>query len=318
MIVQCPSCHTRYRTDRSLIIDETTRFQCTKEECGHTFFYSPPLLEGVGHDTPAARPRESQSASPLPPISEDILTIPSDEAFPQEAPALTKPTEPLDEEPLDQPEIAETFGPAETPFYTDSEAAEKEYGLETSDPPAWAEPEVIISPGIFLSFVGFLVFTLGLLSIYCFYHPEHTEAALSRLPLLNSLIAGERFSTQHITLSNLNGRSQLTKDNQRVFAVSGIVTNNATVPARTIQLEGAIYDATGKVVGQRLIFCGTNIAPDRLVNLTLREIGALQDLVPPKQFHIAAGGAVKFLIVFPFPSSGVAEFSSRVVTAQFE
>jgi hypothetical protein len=235
----------------------------------------------------------------------------------REEPVLTKPIEPLDEEPPDQPEITEAFIPTEVHFYTDAEAAEEEQRIKALSPSVRSTPEATISPGVFLLFLGFLVLSFGSLSVYCFYHPEDTEAVLAQIPIFNTLVAGERFSTQHIILSDLNGRYQVTKDNQKVFTVSGVATNNATIPARTIQLEGTIYDATGKVVGQRLIFCGTNIDPERLANLTLREIGALQDLVPPKQFHVTAGSAVKFLIVFSSPSSAVAEFRGRVVTAQF-
>jgi hypothetical protein len=317
VIVQCPLCQTRYRTDSSHIVEETTRFQCTQEGCGHIFSYSPPLLAGIEPVSSPTGSRTSERSLPPPSIPEDILTIPSEDSSLEEDPVLTKPIEPLEEEPPDQPEISITFGPAEMHFYTDAEAAEEEQRSRSLPLAAWSKPEATISPGIFLLFLGSLVLSFGLLSTYCFYHPEDTEAILAQIPVLNTLVAGERFSAQHILLSNLNGRYQLTKDNQKVFTVSGVATNNATAPAQTIQLEGAIYDATGKVVGQRLIFCGTNIAPDRLANLTLREIGALQDLVPPKQFHVDAGGAVKFLIVFPAPSSAVAEFSGRVVTAQF-
>lgn len=317
MIVQCPACQTRYRTDSSQIIDENTRFQCTQEECGHVFSYSPPLLAGLGHTSSTTSSRTTERTPPPPPIPEDLFTIPSDDPFPQEEPVLTKPIEPLDEEPPAQPEIAEAFVPTEMHFYADTEAAEEEQRSRELPLTAWSKPEATISPGLFLLFLGSLVLSFGSLSTYCFYHPEHTETVLAQIPGLNTLIAGERFSAQHIILSDLKGHYQVTKDNQKVFAVSGIATNNAALPARTIQLEGAIYDKTGKVIGQRLIFCGTNIAPDRLANLTLREIGALQDLVPPKQFHVVAGGAVKFLIVFPAPSSAVKEFSGRVVTAQF-
>ena len=317
MIVQCPECHTRYRIDSSHIVEETTRFQCTKADCGHIFFYSPPLLEGVGRSSHDAEP---PSASPPPSqfsIPENDLTIPSDDAHVAEEPTLTKPIEPFSEAPLDQPEIAATFEPSETPVEDRVETDKEEQHFADFSSPTWTESEETISPGTFLLFLGVLVLSFGVLGAYCFYHPTRTEAVLSHLPILNSLVAGERFSTQHIFLSNLEGHFELTKDNQKVFAVSGVATNNATIPARTIQLEGVIYDDTGKAVGKRLIFCGTNIAPERLVNLTIREIGALQDLVPPKQFHIEAGDSVKFLIVFTSPPSAVAEFSGRVVTAQF-
>jgi hypothetical protein len=82
-------------------------------------------------------------------------------------------------------------------------------------------------------------------------------------------------------------------------------------------VEGAIYGAGGKVLGQRVIFCGTETATTVLESLTVREIGILQNLVPPKQFHVPAGQSVNFLIVFTNPPPAIAEFSSRVVAAQF-
>jgi len=276
----------------------------------------------VGRNSPATEigsPSSSPSQFSLP---DDDLTTPSDDAYTVEEPALTKSIEPIEEplseEPLDRPDIAATFSSLETPFYSDAEADREEQNFVSSSSSVRSEIEQIIAPGTFLLFLGFLILSFGVLGSYCFYHPARTEAVLSQLPLLNSLVAGERFSTQHIFLSNLEGHFQLTKDSQRVFAVSGVATNNAAIPARTIQLEGMIYDKTGKTVGQRLIFCGTNIAPERLMNLTIREIGALQDLVPPKQFHVEPGRSVKFLIVFTAPPSAVAEFSGRVVTAQFD
>jgi hypothetical protein len=175
----------------------------------------------------------------------------------------------------------------------------------------------LISPGAFVLFLGLIVLSGGVLGLYCFYRPDATDALLARLPLLGGLVAGERVSSRHIVLSDLEGRYQTTKDSQQVFTISGTATNNAVVAARTIQLEGAVYDIKKKVVGQRLIFCGTNISPERLTNLTLREISALQDLVPPKQFHVLTGETVKFLIVFTTPPPAIAEFSSRVVAAQF-
>jgi hypothetical protein len=269
---------------------------------------STPPLTSLSTPTRATAPRT---------IPEDILAIPEDgPSSIEEDPVLTKPIESSGELSFDQPELAETFVPSDTPFYTDDEAAEKEQ-LATLAPPPWSEPERTVKPKTFFVLLLLLIGGNGLLGLYCFHHPNSTEAVLERLPLLGSLVAGERFSAQHIMLSNLQGRYQITKDNQKVFTLSGLATNNATIPARMIQIEGVIYDEKGKTVGQRLIFCGTNIAPDRLTNLTLREIGALQDLVPPKQFHITAGDTVKFLIVFSTPSSAIAEFSGRVVAAQF-
>jgi hypothetical protein len=269
---------------------------------------------------PSVAPSVAQSPPP-PPIPDDILAIPPDEPLSADEPVLTKPLDLPEDAQFDQPDMDITggFTSADAPFYADDDAADSDRidRIATLAPAVWPEPETIILPKTFLLFLACLVFGNGLLGLYCFSHPERTEAVLARLPLLSSLVAGERFSAQHIVLSDLEGRYQTTKDNQKVFTVFGTATNSAALPARTIQLEGAIYDEKGKMVSQRLIFCGTNITPDRLTNLTLREIGALQDLVPPKQFHVTTGEAVKFLIVFMTPPATVAEFSSRVVAAQF-
>ncbi len=317
-------------------MEETTRFQCTKDGCEHVFHYTPPLLEGARLDVSIPIP-SLQNA--LPSIEEtqapdEGLTIPSEEIFPPEELILTKPTAPVENEtkprrkehsppptpqkrPFAQEDFSQTFTLPETPFYTDIEAAEREQTVVRSSSSTRSDREVLISPGAFVLFLGLLVLSNGVLGLYCFYHTEATEAFLARLPLLGGLVAGERVSARHIVLNDLEGRYQTTKDSQKVFTISGTATNNAALAARTIQIEGAIYDAKKKIVGQRLIFCGTNISPERLANLTVREIGALQDLVPPKQFHVLTGEAVKFLIVFTTPPTSVAEFSSRVIAAQF-
>ena len=99
VIVECPLCHTRYRTESSHIIEETTRFQCSKDGCEHIFHYAPPLLEGARPDPPPpTTPLQAEfSSSSLVP-DDDELTIPLEEdIFPLEEPALTKPTEPKEQ-----------------------------------------------------------------------------------------------------------------------------------------------------------------------------------------------------------------------------
>ncbi|MGH7966968.1 MAG: hypothetical protein ACRERD_34955, partial [Candidatus Binatia bacterium] len=93
--------------------------------------------------------------------------------------------------------------------------------------------------------------------------------------------------------------------------------NNASLPARSIQIEGMMYDTQGKVIGQEKVFCGTQTAATTLESLTVREIAILQDLIPPAQFNIPAGQAGDFLIVFANSPPNAAEFSCRVVAVQF-
>ncbi|MBI3246530.1 MAG: DUF3426 domain-containing protein [Deltaproteobacteria bacterium] len=324
MIVACPVCQTRYRFDGSGLVDETTRFECTQDGCGQVFQYSPPLLAGAKPPPPFSPPKPPP-VSPPRSVPDDTLTIPADEgAFSDEETfaedfLFTKPLDPLEEESFDREDFVESEAPfsSDTPFYNDTDAAERDQ-TEALFPQPRSTAEATLSPGKFLIGLGGLLLLNGLLGVYCFLYPASTEAWLARIPVLGYLVASEQFPSELIELTNLEGRYQTTKDGQRVFAVSGVATNTAGSPARTIQIEGEIYDAQGKALGERLIFCGPEITPDRLTNLRLREIGALQDLMPPKQFQVPAGSSVKFLIVFTAPPSTVAQFRSRVVAAQFD
>jgi hypothetical protein len=255
------------------------------------------------------------------------------------APAAAQPThtlEPLSSKQFDEPEgfsaleesfaagpffdkdfdEPEQFAPPEAPFFADEEESNNAR-IALSRPTSKPQVIEIASLRPVLILLGGILFGYALLAGYCLWHVGDTGVSLGRLPLLGSLFTDERFSARHIALVELKGDFWTTKDSRRVFAISGKAVNNALLPSRNIQVEGAVYDANGKVVGQRVIFCGTETAATALASLTVREIGILQNLVPPKQFNVPPGQSVNFLIVFTSPPPKVAEFSSRVIAAQF-
>ena len=346
MIVECPACHTRYRTDNTALIDEDTLFECSQAHCQHVFSYTPSVLHGGERQTTPSAPPPSLARQPDdffaddspandPSDGPDELPPPSSAAHPASttAPPITKP---LRNERFDEPESfsvaepsfsdgpffdkefdePEQFLAPEAPFFVDEEDGQ-DIEMTLPHPMARQEGTAISSPRPIFIFLGCILLGYAALAAYSLRHIADTETALSRLPVLGSLFSGERFSARHISLVNLKGGFWTTKENRRVFAISGKAVNNALLPARSIQIEGALYDAEGKVIGQRIIFCGTDTLPTALESLTIREIGILQNLVPPKQFNVAAGETVNFLIVFTTPPTAVAEFSSRVLAAQF-
>jgi hypothetical protein len=245
--------------------------------------------------TPPSSPRSSPSASLSAREPLDSFNEPDEFSLDDEE-ELTYP--PAD---LHQPQEAETEADRSVPFRAR----------------ALSSTEATLSPKLLFGFLGILTLGYVLLSLYGRTHIEETEALLAQLPVIGSRFIASQFSEQNISLSDLKSSVWVTKDSKRVLAISGKATNTAPVPAAIIQIEGVLYDTTGKVVAQQQTFCGTETAAEMLPNLTTREIGILQNLAPPKQFSVASGQSINFLIVFVTPPATVSELSCRIVTVQF-
>ena len=345
MIVECPSCHTRYRTDTAGPPDETTFFECTQADCGHVFPYSRPALETEQGPEPEAEasgydPEEDSSHDPAQPpandSSDDPPIMPAEPPIPTvdslqsheewadsdaAATALDTITE-TDPTGTDQTEAGQgeepllgDFSSADAPFFDGTEQDEGRIELTPLTPST--PQEMVFSLKLFILVLGLVVSGYAAFTFLAFSYLETTAATLSRIPVLGPMLDAERPSARHIALTKMRGGFWLTKDKQRIFAIAGRAINQAGVPAHSIQIEGTLLHTNGKVLGQRMIFCGTETAPEVLESLTRREVNILQSLMPPRRFRIPAGEAVNFLITFTEPPSQIAEFSSRVIAAQF-
>lgn len=353
MIVECPTCHTRYRINDSATLNESTLFECTQDRCREVFPCAPELFNGLPQP-------ESEGQFPV-----DILR--TDDDADQDEPFVVPPPVPHQLAPSPParttartpapqtgmlglaPPVQPTVQP-QSDFFEDEEEGfsftGEEEGKQEEKPPIPSGPsptkpriymrpepparepapsrkqvqpgeEPTLSLKVIFVFLGSLLLAYTFLSLYGRLNIESTEAILARLPLIGPRFIASQFSAQHITLSDLKSSLAVTRDSKRILAIAGKATNTAPVPASIIQIEGTLYDSTGKVLGQQQTFCGTETAVETLSNLTTREIGILQRLAPPKQFAVASGQSISFLIVFVNPPATVTELGGRVLTVQF-
>ena len=351
MIIECPACHTRYRTEDSLAITEATLFECSREQCGHVFPYlveslraaeSKPLLED-----PLLQPTESPAATPIPSSGHEVSLEPPQSSFLDvdetddpspvtpfpDPPSLGRPpvqptaaTKRVEKDFTDPEDFALGFPRAPAPVSPSALGSTTMDNKLRSDSPKRPTPTrprprpVPVTTFSIWPVLGLLVlFVVGyyLLGNRWRTNLADTEGMLARLPFVGSSFVASQFSPQHIVLSDLKSGFWVTKDSKRVFAIAGKATNNASVPASMIQIEGQLHDINGGTIEQRIISCGMGTPAESLPTLTTHEINVLQGLVPPKQFHVAPGQTVNFLIVFPNPPAAVTELSCRVATAQF-
>jgi hypothetical protein len=323
MIIECPACHTRYRTD-SASVEAGVIYECTQEQCGERFAYTPP-------------PRTSHRDKAVVPPSPQVMPVAEDEPglFADE-PGLF-----VDEDDEDShvPEDEHWLGssrsgrqPAPEPSYEDEEeepASERFSFSPVVDEDLPHTPgigeryhtaqitEVSLSFGTVFAILALMVLGYAVVGWYSLSRIDIMPSTLARLPLVGTVFASGHFSSQQLALADVQGEFWLTKDNRRVFVVSGKVVNHASLPAREVQVEGTLYDAEGKEVGRQLSFCGTKSALPVLEGITVREVGILQNLVPPKDFEVTTGQEASCLVFFTKPPPNIAEFSCRVAAVKF-
>ena len=355
MIVECPSCHTRYRTDAAGVVDETTFFECSQPDCGHVFQFVPPLVQ---IDQPSEQDIDPEVAPPEASADDPAFTSsgsfsPSDTLSTQVSAADLSADQDWSDSPSPdlasdgESEAAEATGsarPAKSAKPRTSHVAPTQFIPATPRPPDTlpaaatsfsdtgrtgggrveqpshptpASHRTVFSSQLLILLLGLIVVGYAGVTFVASSYIEQTAVVFSHLPVLGPLLDAERPSARHIALTKMRGGFWHTKDGNQIFAIAGRAENQATAPAQRIQIEGTLLGDNGQVLGQRLIFCGTETAPEVLESLTRRQVHILQSLMPPKQFWVASGESVDFLIAFTDPPDRVVEFSSRVVAAQF-
>ncbi len=334
MIVDCPACHTRYRLDVTGPVDETTFFECTRRDCGHVF----------PADTPIVRVADSEQKQP-PRADDSIADTEVTNSFPPEQLSFSDPQPtgnpqlPLDntnqQGNLDfstQPPVENERPGDARPLNATNSNVSAPTGPEAilpSAPSSRSQSNEYFHPSqghdfrkeiSFATSVGIIIFLVGIYAIagiFALSFVETTASLFSKIPVLNRIVESTRPSNQQIVLTKLRGGFWQTKDQHTVFAIAGTAINETSWTAGNIQIEGTIYDKRGEVVGQQTIYCGTETAPEVLQSLTIREVRILRSLMPPRQFSVASGEAVNFLITFANPPKQITEFGGRVVEVKF-
>jgi hypothetical protein len=157
-----------------------------------------------------------------------------------------------------------------------------------------------------------LVAAHAVLALFLRFDPERGQGWLERIPVVGAALSGRAVIGRQIALHNVRGSYQRLRNERLVFVISGEAINNSQAPVERLQVEGALYDATGEV--DRKVISTGNEATIRLTELSESEIALLQRFEP--RTRLAPGERVSFSIVFLEPPRDLREFSSRVLTAR--
>ena len=145
MIIECPACHTRYRTDGSLSITESTLFECSREQCGYVFSYFPESPRETGADPLPGEsfvdPPDAQDAEPYLAVDDDFSPSPS----PSFARTSDEPAAVLSSSRPASPTKASVSTPQMTKSFTDDFTDPEDFSLE---PPSLSSLAPPASPSV--------------------------------------------------------------------------------------------------------------------------------------------------------------------------
>jgi len=327
LIVECPRCRARYRVEQDLLERDQT-FKCSR--CGHIFAYE------------SAETGQPEASGPPP------MRDPEPEPKPLPRPEPRKPPARRDADSLSfsfsgaAEHAAAELGDHETPVIGARATTDDEFALgdeadqmvddhdgggatAIGDEPRFVRGEEDLRVEETRRETGgrpYLVFLVALVVVYAILaldlrnHPARAERLLAGVPGIGEMLAEDNLLQTRVQLQDVEGVYQQIKDDKLVFIVSGRAVNTAPAALKGVQIESVLYDAGGKPVETKSIYCGNAMSLKIVKDLSTKEISLLQRLEPPKRFEIRSGESAGFSVVFVGPPPGLKEFSTRVVAAQ--
>ncbi|MBV8775467.1 MAG: zinc-ribbon domain-containing protein [Deltaproteobacteria bacterium] len=163
---------------------------------------------------------------------------------------------------------------------------------------------------IFLIGIGFGAMTLLIHSA-----PRASSAVLTYLPLVGDRFAAPTTPAKLVALRQVNAAYQEGRAGPRTLVISGLAENVGTAPLRIVQLTAVLRDSERHSLASRAVYCGNNISPASVGQMTPHEIEFLQKLEPAKTFSLEPAASCRFVAVFLNPPSGAHAYDVSVSQA---
>lgn len=330
MIIECPHCLTRFRLDVAQL-DSRSMLKCAR--CKRVF-------PAPGQSSPARSrskqpPREENlsfsfdddedddwQASELTPedVSEEetLLNVSDDETLPggngASPPAIPAAAPPV----VLKPTPAAKPAPAKRAPRNDAEVLRYDDEFDTEDMADVDEDDGYPSGGISVRsvfvFLVLVVCAYGALTWTLLDDPDWAERLTQTLPLVGKEVR-DRSMGQDVTLLDVRGRYERTKDGKLVFVVTGKAVNHSSESLRGVQVVSKLYDQAERPLDEQMSACG-NPMEARITDLSIHQAAILRGIKPPPEFSVQPGGQCPFVAIFLDVPTSVGAFSTEVFRAR--
>lgn len=169
------------------------------------------------------------------------------------------------------------------------------------------------SSGFFLLVFFLLLASFTALSVGISNEPAAALRLLSRIPVIADYFA-EPAPT--VALRELRAEYQRLKDDRPALMISGRADNLGPLPLHTVEVKIDLLDPAHRGIAQKAVYCGNQISPRMVEEMTPRELEFLATAPPLPSFVVNPGQSSSFLAIFVDPPAHMRSFRITVVEAR--
>ena len=160
------------------------------------------------------------------------------------------------------------------------------------------------SSALFLALFFFVTIGfLGASALIC-DEPAASARILSQAPGFGDQFASPIVPAMVVALHDVHSQYYQLKGGHVALVVSGKVQNVGARPLHLIEIDANLIGAGARALANQNVFCGNELSPTMLGEMTPREIEFSQGLSPPRTFVVNPSASAPFLMVFVDPPTG--------------
>jgi predicted Zn finger-like uncharacterized protein len=276
---------------------------------------------------------ERREAADAPPDPEIDRPVPHDGGWQvgeapddfDRAPRRQAPTMIDDDEPPPRPtrtQVRRMAAPleAEAPRYAPAPAQEKSGGfhLGRADDEDRAESEftgATHASGAFLALFFFVAIAFLAASALICDEPAASARILSGAPQIGDYFARPIVPAMLVTLHDVRSEYYTLKGGHVALVITGNAQNVGAGRLHLVGIDADLLGASPSPVASQSVYCGNELSPQMLGEMTPREIEFSQALSPPKTFAMDPAASAPFLMVFIDPPTGAGKIRISVSKA---
>ncbi|MGH7915911.1 MAG: zinc-ribbon domain-containing protein [Candidatus Binataceae bacterium] len=174
---------------------------------------------------------------------------------------------------------------------------------------------LVHSARLFIAIFAACAIGYGILTLLIHSAPAAASEMLSHVPVIGERFMQPVMPASLVALRNVSSHYQRLKDGHTALVITGAAENVAPTALHVVRVEVDLRDASARQIAAQAVYCGNNLAPKMVGEMTPHEIEFFQRLNPPKSFALDPSAQCPFVLVFIDPPAGVNRFDISVAKA---